>query len=147
MNNNTQPPTGTGFLVVKVSTARGAIPLEGASVNIRGTEAQNSGIIYSLFTNQDGLTEKIELPAPARGLSEVPGNIAPYATYNIDIFKDGYIDLSFTNVAVFDSITSIQPAVMIPLPDNRYPDSFEPNANINPDDRNFTANGGDGSGR
>ncbi len=147
MNNNTQLPAGTGFLVVKVSTARGAIPLEGASVNIRGGDAQNSGIIYSLSTNRDGLTQKVSLPAPARGLSEVPGNVAPYALYNIDIFKEGYIDLSFTNVAVFDSITSIQPAVMIPRPDNRFTDSLEPNANIAPDDSNLTVGGGDNSGR
>lgn len=147
MNSNTQVPTGTGSLVVKVSTARGAIPLEGATVSIRGGDAQNSDIMYSLSTNRDGLTPKVELPAPPRGLSESPGNLAPYATYNIDIFKEGYIDLFFTNVAVFESITSIQPAVMIPRPDNRFPDSFEPNDTQNPADRESSPNGGNGIGR
>ena len=146
MNNNTQVPRGTGSLVVKVSTARGAIPLEGATVNIRGGESQNSDIIYSLSTNRDGLTPKIDLPAPARGLSEVPGNVAPYAIYDIDIFKEGYTDLFFTSVAVFDSITSIQPAVMIPRPDNQYPDSFEPSNTQSPQDRNTNREGGTGIG-
>ena len=94
MNNNTAQPTGTGSLVVKVSTARGAIPLEGARVNIRGTDGQSSDVIYSLMTNRDGLTELVTLPAPARGLSESPGNPTPYALYDLDIFKEGYIDLT-----------------------------------------------------
>ncbi|MBO5845589.1 MAG: hypothetical protein J6Q77_02970 [Clostridia bacterium] len=146
MNNNTAQPTGTGSLVVKVSTARGAIPLEGARVNIRGTDGQSSDIIYSLMTNRDGLTELVTLPAPARGLSESPGNPTPYALYDLDIFKEGYIDLFFTDVAVFDSVTSIQPAIMIPRPANRFPDSFEPSDTTNPKDRESISNGGNGFG-
>lgn len=137
MNNTPQAQpsySGVGYLVVKVSTARGAIPLENASVYIRGAERENSDIIYSLKTNSDGLTEKISLPAPARALSEVYGNIKPYALYDVDVFKEGYTDLSFTNVAVFESITSLQPAIMIPRPDNEYNDSYEPTQNQNPSD-------------
>lgn len=137
MNNNSQPPAnyrGKGYLIVKVSTARGAIPLEGASVNIRGAEPSNSDIIYSLISDRDGITKKVELPTPLRGLSEVPGNIAPYALYDIDVFKEGYRDLVLKDVSVFDSITSIQGAVMIPLAANRYPDSFEPVSDISPSD-------------
>ncbi len=131
-----------GYLVVKVSTARGAIPLEGASVNIRGAERENSGIIYSLSTNSDGMTEKVALPAPARALSEAPGNIKPYALYDVDVFKEGYTDLHFNNVAVFESITSLQPAIMIPLPANKYPDSFDPVADSNPSDLGESGLGG-----
>lgn len=137
MNNNpenTVPYSGKGYLIVKVSTARGAIPLEGASVNIRGADPSNSDIIYSLISDQDGITKKVELSTPLKGLSEVPGNIAPYALYNIEVFKDGYRDLILNNVAVFDSITSIQGAVMLPLYDNRYPDTFDPFANISSND-------------
>ena len=137
MNNNSQSPAnynGKGYLVVKVSTARGAIPLEGASVNVRGAEVSNSDIIYSLTSDRDGITQKIELPTPQRSLSEAPNNVVPYALYNIEVFKEGYRDLSLNNVAVFDSITSIQGAVMIPLSDNRYPDSFEPKQDISPSD-------------
>lgn len=146
MNNPSQTPQtngGTGYLIIKVSTARGAIPLEGASVNIRGATRENSDIIYTLVSDQNGLTPKIALPTPLRYLSESPGNIIPYALYNIDVFNDGYTDLSFTNVAVFDSITSIQPAVMIPLPDNEYTDSFVPKYDMNPDDSNYRASGGE----
>ena len=45
-----------GYLVVRVSTALGAIPLEKATVNIRPVVQESSGVIYSLLTNSDGTT-------------------------------------------------------------------------------------------
>ena len=139
MNNDMN--IGRGYLVIKVSTARGAIPLEGASVSIRGASGNSSDIIYNLTTNRDGLTPPALLPTPARLLSQSPENLQPYALYSVDVFKKGYGDLFFNNVAVFDSITSIQPAVMIPLPDNSYPDSLERKSDISPSDLGST--GGD----
>ncbi len=119
---------GEGYLVVRVSTANGAIPLPGAHVTVRGGEESNSDYYRSFYSGASGLTEKIALPAPLRSLSEDPSNggIRPYALYSIDVFNDGYVDLSFVNVPVFDTITSIQPANMIPRPDNEYSDSFAP---------------------
>ena len=113
--NSPNPNTETGYIIVKVSTARGAIPLEGATVSIRGDTPETSGIIYSTTTNSDGHTEKIALPTPAKKLSETPENTKPYATYSIDVFNDGYIPISFRNVPVFSSVISIQPAVMVPV--------------------------------
>ena len=119
---------GEGYLVVRVSTANGAIPLGGARVTVRGGEEVNSDYYRSFYSGASGLTEKIALPTPLRSLSEDPSNggIRPYALYSVDVFCDGYVDLSFVNVPVFDIITSIQPANMIPRPDNEYSDSFAP---------------------
>lgn len=135
MNEQIPNPTNSGYLIVKVSTARGALPLDNASVNIRGSEAENSDIILSLTTNSSGLTEKAALPAPPKILSESPGIIIPYSLYDIDVFKEGYTPLHFTDVAVFDSVTSIQPAIMIPLADNVYTDNFTPGDDFSPSDR------------
>lgn len=107
-----------GYLVVKVSTARGAIPLENAAVTVRGNTPESSGTLYSLRTDRDGITEKISLPAPARSLSESPGNPAPFSTWNIDVFKQGYIPVTFQNVPVYSSVISVQPAVLVPVPEN-----------------------------
>ena len=129
MENNTQNGEimgGKGYLVVRVSAANGAIPLEGAQVSVRGGEPDNSDFFITKYTGSSGLTEKIELPAPRRALSESPGNGRPYSLYSIDVFADGYKDLFFVNVPVFDTITSVQPANMIPKPDNKYPDNFAP---------------------
>ncbi len=114
MNPSSERPDSLGYLIVKVSTARGAIPLEGASVSIQGAEAGNANIVYSLRTNRDGQTERIALPTPARAESQTPSNVAPYSHYNIDVFRDGYVPLRFQNVPVFPTIVSIQPAVMVP---------------------------------
>ena len=47
MNNNTKAelPGGIGYLIVRASTALGAIPLEGALVTVKGAEAENSSVI------------------------------------------------------------------------------------------------------
>lgn len=125
MNSNTSQ-ADVGYLVVRVSTARGAIPLSDASVSIRGEDTDRSGILYSLSTNADGMTERVSLPAPARGDSDRPGASKPFATYSVDVFKEGYIPLYFQNVPIFASILSIQPAVMIPAPDGTPDERFPP---------------------
>ena len=113
--NNSQ---SVGYLIVKVSTARGVIPLGGATVNIRSGEEENAAVLFSLQTNRDGQTEKISLPTPPRSASQSPDSTTvPYALYHIDVFQDGYVPLFFQNVPIFPTITSIQPAVMVPLPD------------------------------
>ena len=104
-----------GYLVVNVSTARGAIPLPGASVTVYYDSPDNTDVHSVLTTNMSGKTDKIALPAPSRALSEVPGNEKPYATYTISVYKDGYYPANSTAVPIFEGITSIQPIEMLPL--------------------------------
>ncbi len=111
----------TGYLIVRVSTALGAIPLENAAVSIRGTTPEDSGIVFSLSTNSDGLTEKVALPAPAFALSQNAGNSVPYSSWNIEVFKDGYVSVIYQNVPVYASIVSVQPAIMTPMPEKFMP--------------------------
>ena len=103
-----------GFLTVMVSTARGAIPLENAIVNVRGDIPHSSEIIYSMLTDRDGKTPKVPLSAPPLSNSSAPNGDVAYKTYNIDVFKDGYVPLFFHKVPIFPSVHSIQPAVMVP---------------------------------
>ncbi len=117
MTPNIQTPNtdGIGYLTVRVSTAGGAIPLEGASVNVRGADIDASDIIYSLSTNSDGLTPTVSLATPPRSASTSPQNSQPsYAVYNIDVYADGYIPAFFNNVPIFSGINSVQPAVLVP---------------------------------
>ena len=113
--------TGTGYLVVRVSTASGALPLEGATVLVRGGEEDFSAVIARLSSGEDGLTPKIALLTPPRSLSLSPSqNRKPYANYNVEVYLDGYRTLVAQNVPIFDGVTSIQPAEMIPVPQNGY---------------------------
>lgn len=116
--NISNPNIGEGYLVVRVSTARGAIPVEGAEVIVRKSDLNDSDIIVSMISSNAGLTPHISLPAPPRALSESPGNIKPFSTYNIEVRADGYSMQHYNEVPIFDGITSYQNAILIPLPDN-----------------------------
>ncbi len=119
------PPeyTQTGYLIVRVSTARGAIPLENATVTVRGydpstTPDVSSGVLVSTRTNPDGSTDRIALPALPKALSQEAGNGKSFATYNIDVAAPGYYLQSNINVPIFEGITAVQNSYLIPLPEN-----------------------------
>lgn len=134
-----------GNLIVRVSTAGGTIPLEGALVTIYAADGDNSQIITTRLTDSSGRTEKITLETPPRSLSETPdnGGVRPYAVYNIEVKSDGYYDSFNLEVPIFDSITSILPVYMLPL--SEYNSSeVQPNIGINVTDREPPlTNGGD----
>lgn len=125
-------PNEFGYLIVRVSTALGAIPLENATVNIRGNTEDSSGIVYSMLSDRDGLTEKVTLPAPPRDLSEHPGESVPFSSWNIDVFKEGYVPVFFQNVPVYSTIVSVQPAVLVPLSE-RFESGSTYNESVQPD--------------
>ena len=114
MNQSPQSSDSFGYLLVKVTTASGAIPLENASVRLRGSTPESSGVFYATLTNSDGQTERISLPTPPFSASQTPTGGTPYAQYSLEVRKEGYLPLSLENIPVCPSILSIQPAVMIP---------------------------------
>ena len=134
MNRQENSQSGYGYLVVRASTARGAIPLEDALVEIYdyGAEfTEGRGDVIGVYkTNASGLTEKIQLPAPPRSLSMSPGNGGSYSTYNIRVSKDGYAPTSYINVPIFEGITAVQNAILVPLSANGQTDNYDPRANI-----------------
>lgn len=125
---------GYGYMIVRVTTARGAIPLENAVVTIHNYdpdfESGRGDVIAVYTTNASGLTERFPLPAPPVALSMSPGNGKSYETYGITVTKDGYHRQEYINVPIFEGITAIQNADMIPLPDNGQTDNFDPDAEL-----------------
>ena len=131
IDNNT---SGVGYMIVRVTTARGAIPLDGALVYVQnflpdGT-AGKGDVIAVYKTNASGLTERFALPAPPRALSMSPGNGKSYSTYTLTATADGYSTRTYVNVPVFEGITAIQNVDMIPLPENGQTDRFDPRSDI-----------------
>lgn len=109
--------SGTGWLQVKVVSANGAFGVEDAQVLIFGfdEEGRDTGVIYSLRTDQSGLAPKIALSTPPRALSLTPEEDGvPYATYHVKVSKDNYNSVEITNVPVFDGVTSLQRVNLIP---------------------------------
>ena len=122
---NSNQETGTGYLIVQVSTARGAIPLEGARVDIRTYESENGSspstrgdVVASLISGRDGNTIRLPLSAPPKAASAAPGNGRPYALYQAEVSMEGYYNQTYIGIPIFDGITAIQPAVLIPLSEN-----------------------------
>ena len=131
---NSENNSGYGYMIVRVTTARGAIPLEKAIVTVHNYdpefESGRGDVIAVYTTNTSGLTERFSLPAPPRELSMTPGNGKTYETYNLSITKPGYYQQYYNNVPIFEGITAIQNADMIPLPDNGRTDNFTVEDNI-----------------
>jgi hypothetical protein len=113
-------PAGTGYIVVQVTTASNAIPLEGAAVTLR----RDGKVRYELRSGRDGRTERVALEAPPREASQRPTGEPPYALYGIEVRLNGYEHAFYENVPIFDGITAIQQADLIPIPENGYPDGF-----------------------
>ena len=127
MNSERITPSGAdgqGFLTVRVTTARGAIPLEGATVTVTGSDKNDSGVKQVFVSGADGLTPRIALSAPPRANSEGPNRGTPFYTYNIEIVSDGYYTQYYYGVPVFEGINAMQTAELVALPENGIPDRF-----------------------
>lgn len=144
---------GTGYLIVRVSTALGAIPLEGATVTVRehtnATTDSRGAVIITASTDRDGKTERIPLAAPPRSQSFQPSSGLPYALYNIDVELSDYYKRFFNAVPVYDTVTSVQPAILVPIAENGKQDNssageIQNEGGMNPALRPRTENEGKG---
>ncbi len=126
MNRENELPrdTGTGFLVVQVTTASSAIPLSGAQVTISDIRGDGSDVLYELKTGNDGKTPRVALPAPSRTASQRPTAVPPFSTYTISVVLPGYEQAVYNEVPIFDGVVAMQQADLIPVPENQYPDGF-----------------------
>lgn len=131
--------TGEGKLIFRVTTASGAIPLTGAQITVRkhlpDTPVTAEGdTLAVLYSGQDGKTDALPLPAPARSLSleQAPaGAPLPFALYNAEVILAGYYRQDYTRIPVFDGVTAIQRVDLVPLPASSLPDSIgEPRRDI-----------------
>lgn len=112
--------TGQGTLVVQVTLAKGAIPVEGARVVV----SLEDEILGEFLTDKSGKTPVLSLSAPGKELSQTPGGvIRPYSIYNIRISYPGYYVEEAINVPIFDQVNSIQPVALVPLPEEVAPNT------------------------
>lgn len=126
--------TDFGQLQVQVFKAGEAIPIENATVTIFQEEPDGSLTPVTVTrTNRSGFTPAITVPTVSATLSLEPGHEHPYSTYVVQVNVPGYFTIEDIHVPVYGGITSVQPAEMLPLPENyrgdttvTYPES-EPN--------------------
>ena len=103
---------GSGYLRVWVTTGGQTFPVVGADVEIW---EPGGGMLYRLKTGSGGLTQTVEVPAPAAAESLTPdGGTRPYAVYTIRVSANGYTPVRDRSVSVFDGITAVQPVILQP---------------------------------
>lgn len=108
--------TYEGKLQVIAAAGDGAFPVPGATVTVYRRHDGKEHLMYTLLTDDSGATPVISLPAPSAALSQEPGNVQPFAVYDIRILKNGFFRVLAEEVPVFAGITSRQGFRMIPLP-------------------------------
>ncbi len=107
--------SGRGTMVFRITTAREALPVEGAKCVLT---KKFGGIIYeidTLFSDRSGQTTPRTLPAPPKSLSQQYDNLVqPFALYDATVTRDGYVDVVLTDIPVFDGVQSVQRVSMLP---------------------------------
>jgi len=108
-----------GRLIVRVTSADAAIPVEDATVVVRIVENGRPRIFTVMTTDESGETEEVAIPTPPPELSLSPSpDSVPYSTVNIEVTAFGYYSTANMNVPVFAGITSVQNVNLLPLPEN-----------------------------
>ena len=103
--------TGSGLLIVNVTTGRGAMPVANAKVTVVTPTESGNIIMAQTTTDNSGRTEPITLPAPVREFPRYPetfSNEGMSAIYTVVVDAPGYITAINKEVAVFDGVTSVQ---------------------------------------
>lgn len=113
----TQGETDVGTLVVRLQSARGTIPIIGATVTVYRAEAQGDRLIYMGETDENGESPEWPLPTLDRNLSLEPGVAVPYANYAVQANAVGYAAFLNEGVSIFGGVQTLQRIPMLPLPE------------------------------
>ena len=107
---------GTGYLVVHVHAAHGAIPIADALVTVFAIQKNGSpDLTHTAYTNQSGKTRKFALPAPPRSQSLTPNGKKPYALYGVLVDHKSFHSVESSNLTIFDDVVARLTLSMQPL--------------------------------
>ena len=105
--------TDRGKLQVNVTSTLGFFPVTDAKVTIT-LSGEPDTVIEELDTNISGQTVEVELPAPPLDYSLEPGDVQPYADYDVAVTAPGYETVLVEGVQVLPEVESVQPVSMVP---------------------------------
>lgn len=106
-------PDAVGELRVRVTTARGALPVPGAHVLV--TRCGEGGVCAACETDESGLSRLFILPTES-AVHSLIGVPPPCARYDVEVIAEGFEPASFSAVPVYEGVTSVQCAELIPRP-------------------------------
>ena len=104
---------GRGYISVSVRTAGGALPVQGALITVSRTD--DGSVIAVTLSDDGGMGESIELPAPPKENSLSPGDKEVSSLYTVDTDKEGYYHVINAGIPVFDGVTAIQQVLLVPI--------------------------------
>lgn len=112
---------GTGYLLIQVRTGDDALPIDNAHVTLLDRQGR---ILYETYTDANGNTEPLSLPAPDAQYTLDPYYGKPaYSEWDVDVEKQGYIISHIHDVQIIDTQTSILPVKLEPLADEPFPET------------------------
>ena len=103
-----------GYARVFVTEANGAIPVPGAVVTVTDYGAEND-VLYTLRTDEGGLTETVSLIVPDAGQSLNPGSLSPAGLYGVTVRRAGYYPVEAAAVPIFPGVLAVLPVDLVPL--------------------------------
>ncbi len=110
----TPVPDSKGGLVAIVTTLRRLYPVTNARVTVFSGNIEDKQIIATDTTDESGRTGIFTLDTPSKSQSQqADRNALPYASYNMLVEADGYIDNIHLNIPVFSGVTSLQGSDMM----------------------------------
>lgn len=102
-------PESKGQLVAIVTSLRGIYPVENAKVTVFTGNYGNMQVVDTAYTDQSGRTRPFVLQTPNKQISlESDNKGIAYATYNLEVKAEGYVDNVHINIPVFSGVTSLQ---------------------------------------
>ena len=139
------PATSSAVLRVVVTTALGALPLAGASVTV-STAADQPGertLLYSVRTDQNGMTPPMELSTPPLSNSMTPDSGTPNSLYTEEVAKEGYTPLTALHIPMLPGIPAVLPVALTPLEENQPSSQTDLTATGDPQVLNHSETGGE----
>ncbi|MBQ8741294.1 MAG: hypothetical protein IJY79_07070 [Clostridia bacterium] len=108
---------GTGGLAVNVTTLRRLYPVKGATVTVFTGTPNTPTVIETDVTDESGKSGIFNLKTPVTAESQQAenGGVLPYASYNISVRSDGYVEQIAMNIPVFSGVISVQGIDLIPV--------------------------------
>ena len=103
-----------GKLQIKIVTIIGNRPVENASVRVYVSGIPDN-VLYTLTSNESGLTDEIELDAPDIAYSISPSEPQPYAEYTVDVNAEGYEPAEVSSTEILPDATAILEVRLTPL--------------------------------
>ena len=105
---------GEGNLKVQVFSGRQAFPIVNAQVVVTKEFDDGPYTFFDDLTDTSGIVEGMSLNTPLSSEATENNKFLPYSTYSIRVTHPYFIPTVYTNVPVFDGITSIQPVNLVP---------------------------------